>query len=251
MDPVQLINVLSLLIAALALVFLVRYVWISFNRDSGEPLRWQQQKKEGRVPEALILTESQYPDKVRFYNIWFQISRILEEDIPGHLAEIGVYKGDTARLLHHAAPDRKLLLFDTFSGFPSRDLEGETGEAATYTPRHFADTSVEKVLANIGASRNVFVHQGYFPDTAIGLENETFALVSMDADLYAPTIAGLRFFYPRLAPGGVIFIHDHDDRWPGIQKAVREYSALIPETFIPIPDMHSTVMLVKNRGGIA
>jgi O-methyltransferase len=247
MDPVQLINLLILLIAALVLVFLGRYVWAQFTGAQGEPLRWQEQKKDGRVPEALLLTESQYPDKVRFYNIWFQVNRILEEGISGHFAELGVYKGETARLLHHAAPERALYLFDTFSGFPPSDLEGESGEAATYTPQHFADTSVEKVLHFIGASRNVIIRQGYFPDTALGLEDEIFSLVSMDADLYAPTIAGLRFFYPRLAPGGVILIHDHDQRWLGILKAVREFSANIPETFIAIPDTHSTVMLVKNR----
>ena len=247
MSPAQLINILALLIALIALAFLARYVWTSFTGGAYLPLRWQQQTKEGKVPEALILTESQYPDKVRFFNIWFQLSRILENNIPGDLAELGVYKGETARMLHHAAPDRRLFLFDTFSGFPASDLEGESGEAALYTTKNFADTSVEKVMRTIGATRNVFIRQGYFPETTQGLEGETFALVSMDADLYKPTIEGLNFFYPRLSPGGVILIHDHDARWPGILRAVEEFSERIPETFIPIPDMHSTVMLVKDR----
>ncbi|HRY99744.1 MAG TPA: TylF/MycF/NovP-related O-methyltransferase [Bacteroidales bacterium] len=247
MDPVQFINLISLIIAGLALVFLARYLWTSFFGGADKPLRWQQDKQAGKVPQAVLLTEGQYPDKVRFYNFWFQLSRILDENIPGSLAELGVYKGETARLLHHAAPDRLLYLFDTFSGFPATDLQGERGEAATYTPRHFADTSVEKVLRTIGASRNLVVRQGYFPETAAGLEDERFALVSMDADLYKPTLAGLHFFYPRLSPGGVLLIHDHDARWPGILQAVQEFSAGIPESFIPIPDMHSTMMLVKNR----
>jgi hypothetical protein len=42
--------------------------------------------------------------------------------VPGEFAEVGVGEGGTASLLNHHFADRKLLLFDTFTGFDSRDL---------------------------------------------------------------------------------------------------------------------------------
>ena len=61
---------------------------------------------------------------------------------------------------------------------------------ATYTTKNFADTSLEKVKARLNSEKFLF-HKGYFPETAKGLDNEPFALVNMDADLYNPTKTGL------------------------------------------------------------
>ena len=60
-------------------------------------------------------------------NIWIQIKRIQRKGIPGSFAELGVYKGETARMIHLCAPERSLHLFDTFDGFPPGDLREETG----------------------------------------------------------------------------------------------------------------------------
>lgn len=44
--------------------------------------------------------------------------------VPGAIAELGVYKGGTAKLLSHVLADtgKTLHLFDTFSGMPKTDL---------------------------------------------------------------------------------------------------------------------------------
>ena len=88
---------------------------------------------------------------------------------------------------------------------------------------------------------------GYFPDTVKGLEEKRFALVNLDADLYNPTKAALEFFYLRLSPGGVIFIHDYNIKWPGIIQAVDEFVRNIPETLVLAPDSEGTVMIIKNK----
>ncbi len=142
--------------------------------------------------------------------------------------------------------DRKFHLFDTFEGFTQTDLIGETGKAATYTTKNFADTSFEKVKKRLNSDKFEF-HQGYFPDTTTGLEKESFALVNMDADLYNPTKAGLEFFYPRLSLGGVIIIHDYNPDWPGIMQAVDEFAKTINLPIVPMPDQDSSVMIFKSR----
>ena len=48
------------------------------------------------------------------------------QDVEGDLAELGVYQGDFAWQLNAALPERRLHLFDTFSGFSESDLAAET-----------------------------------------------------------------------------------------------------------------------------
>ena len=110
----------------------------------------------------------------------------------------------------------------------------------------FADTSVEKVQRYIGAHVNIRYKPGFFPETTAGLETEKFALVHIDADLYAPTVEALTFFYPRLSNGGVIIVHDYNHNWDGIPKAINEFMETIPESLIELSDWQGSAMLIKN-----
>ena len=240
----QLINLGIILVV---LVFLVRYTWDLFFGKGYAPVEWEFKKKSGKISNKLLRLQKNYADKVRFYNWWFQIERLKYENIPGAFAELGVYKGESACILHHMDPDRKFHLFDTFSGFPVGDLAGETGEAATYTPDRFADTNITDVLRKISGNENIILHPGYFPETAEQVRNEAFALVNLDADLYQPTRAALDFFYPRLSPGGIIFIHDYNYKWEGIKRAVDEFVSYIPECMVLVADLDGTCMIVKNK----
>jgi O-methyltransferase len=234
-------------IILLVLVFLVKYVWDLFFGQGYQPADWEDAKKTGRINDILRKLERNYGVKVRFFNWWFQVGRITRESVAGAFAELGVYKGESAAILHHMDPSREFHLFDTFEGFKKDDLHGETGEAATYTSGHFADTHVDKVHERIGGNRNILIHKGHFPETASGLDDLKFALVNMDADLYNPTKSGLEYFYPRLSPGGVIFIHDYTFKWEGVKRAVDEFITTIPESVVLVPDLEGTVMIVKNR----
>ena len=73
-----------------------------------------------------------------------------------------------------------------------------------------------------------------------------FALVSLDPDLYEPTLEGLRYFYPRLAPGGRILIHDYTScQFEGVKMAVDEYCRAHGLFVVPLMDLHGTAVLVK------
>lgn len=235
-------------IILIVLIFLIKYLWDMFFGENYEPPAWEQARKEGSLSKELLKASRNYPDKIRLYNFWLQIQHINKNMVKGDFAEVGVYKGDSARILHLMAPDRNFHLFDTFEGFTSKDLQPETGKAATYSTKNFANTSLNKVLKNIGGNHDKLkIHAGYFPQSTDGLEDTTFALVNMDADLYNPTKAGLEFFYPRLSSGGVIFIHDYNEQWEGLINAVDEFVKTIPEKLILVPDLDSTVMIVKNK----
>lgn len=170
---------------------------------------------------------------------------LLERKVPGAFAELGVYKGLTARLIHHYAPERTLHLFDTFEGFTERSAVTELRDLG-HTVKLFSDTSLEQVRRFIGAGRDtVQFHQGFFPESIPAtLGSETFAFVHLDADLYDPTLAGLRFFYPRVPRRGILVIHDYN-AWPGARRAVDEFFADKPEFPVPMPDKSGSAVIVK------
>jgi O-methyltransferase len=250
-------QLISAALVMVVLILLVRYAWGIFFDKNYHPVEWDHARKNGLISRELDRLERNYPDKVRFYNWWFQVERLKRDGVPGDFAELGVYKGESAKILNLMDPSRTFHLYDTFEGFKEEDLQNETGEAATYTTRNFADTSLDAVKRYLGESAKFVYHVGRFHFTAPSLTPSpnwgrdgvgALALVNLDADLYLPTKAGLEYFYPLLSPGGVIIIHDYNHKWPGIKKAADEFAARIPESLIMVPDRDGSVMIVKSRG---
>ncbi len=177
-------------------------------------------------------------DPVRAAALALAIATIDRQNIPGAMAELGVYRGETSCLIHAASPERTLYLFDTFEGFPVRDKKNDN---------RFQDTNLDVVRKNVGDLRHVIIKKGYFPETAYGLETETFAFVLLDADLYNPTMAGLTYFYSRLQPGGYIFAHDYNspESDHAVSKAVDLFMADKPEKLVELPDSWGTIVIRK------
>lgn len=167
--------------------------------------------------------------------------------IQGSLAEVGVYRGETARIIHHYLPDRRLHLFDTFEGFDAGDIASEaTATGADVKKGLFADTSVESVRQRVSPrNANVLFHPGRFPATCPDdVRRQSFAFVHLDADLYRPTRAGLEVFYPILTPGGYLVVHDYN-AWPGARQATDEYFAGRRAVPVPMPDKNGSAVIVK------
>ncbi|NBC37132.1 hypothetical protein GTZ99_11240 [Novosphingobium sp. FSY-8] len=185
-------------------------------------------------------------DFVRRQAIHLAAETIALRDVPGAIAELGVYQGETAAFLNGLFPDRDLHLFDTFEGFASADVAADT--ARGFSDAHagdFQDTDVARVLARMPHPERIALHQGFFPATAQGVEAR-FAFVSLDVDLYAPTLAGLEWFYERLNPGGYIFVHDYNNRrYMGVRQAVEAFLAKVPAPMLALPDFAGSVVILK------
>jgi len=185
-------------------------------------------------------------DLPRLYLLLLNIARVIREQVPGDMAEIGVYRGNTARILAEAAraSGRRLYLFDTFSGFHARDLRG-VDEAGV--PGHFGDTSLEKVKAFVGTHGVEYI-VGHFPDSlAQQLLPQQFSIVHLDCDLHDPMLAGLTFFYPRLSPGALLILHDYSSgHWSGACQAIDAFMADKPERLVLMPDKSGTAIMIKS-----
>jgi O-methyltransferase len=183
-------------------------------------------------------------DYCRAMAIRLASQRILARNISGAIAELGVYKGELAAVLNRLFPERTLYLFDTFEGFSENDL-GEEKKHSVASVGDFQDTNVELVMSRMARPEKVIVRKGYFPETAEGLE-DTFAMVSLDVDLYKPIVAGLQYFWPRLSPGGSIFIHDYNNRrYKGVKSAVDDFVDATGAPLVQLPDLAGTAVLSK------
>jgi O-methyltransferase len=170
---------------------------------------------------------------------------IVELEVPGHLAELGVFRGDFAWLMSTYLPDRRLHLFDTFEGFDEGDVDIDTGLVDDVID--FSATDADTVRARFARPDLIETHVGYFPATTDGLSDDLrFAVVSIDADLYAPVLAGLRWFYERLSPGGYILVHDYNNgAFAGAKRAVREFQDDAGATVLPLPDWGGTAVITR------
>lgn len=188
-------------------------------------------------------------DYVRISTVELLSKEILERDIPGEIAELGVYRGDFTKLISDLFPERKLYLFDTFEGFNEKDVTlEESNKLSNAKIGHLGDTNVDIVLRKLNrkTNENVIIRKGYFPETTKGLPEDRFAFVSIDVDLYQPTYEGLCYFYKRLSKGGYIIIHDYNfEYYSGVKKAVREFSDEYRVSYIPLSDYHGSVIITK------
>lgn len=161
--------------------------------------------------------------------------------VPGAAAELGVYRGGFARCINALLPARKLYLFDSFQGFTP-----EAGAEEAFQAAH-ENISAARVLAVLPHPQQAVLKPGFFPDSLNGLE-ERFCLVSLDVDFEAATLAGLRYFWPRLSSGGYLMLHDWGNPGlPGVAQALdafqRELGQSIPS--VPLPDLSGTLVLCK------
>lgn len=162
--------------------------------------------------------------------------------ITGDVAEFGVYRGGSARLIAARLNSRILHLFDSFEGMV------KTTEKDVHRPGDFNDTSLSDVRQYLKDHKDIRYHEGWFPETARGLEDLRFSFVHLDVDLYESTLEALKFFWPRLERGGMILCHDFNSiSCPGVALAFREYC---PSVNQPIIELAGTTqcLLVKSQG---
>lgn len=190
--------------------------------------------------------EANAGDMDRFALFCLVFDQILREGLKGDVAELGVYKGNTAYVL--AAIARHIgttaYFLETYAGFSQLDMMGIDADKRV----EFDDVTLEAVRKLVG-NDNTRDIQGRFPETASRLpDGAAFCLVHIDCDLYSPAQSTLAYFYPRTIPGGVLLVHDYSSlHWSGIERAVDEFFADKPESPVPIPDQCGTIVVRKAK----
>lgn len=125
-------------------------------------------------------------------------------EVKGVVVEAGCFKGSSTAKFSLAADivGKKLIVFDSFQGLP------ETNE------RHFKRGdycgALEEVKQNVqrfGKGACCTCIPGWFDDTMPGFA-QSIAVIYLDVDLASSTRTCLRYLYPLLEPGGVLYSQD-------------------------------------------
>lgn len=184
-------------------------------------------------------------DFVRNSTLELCAREIYASRISGAVAELGVFRGDFAKLINRAFPDKKLYLFDSFEGFDIDDINIDEKIGNLREKDKFSDTSERVVLNKMKYPENCIIKKGFFPESYVGI-NEKFAFVSIDFDLYKPVYDGIKLVWDNMEKGGVIMIHDYNNtNYPGVKKAVRQFREENKVPFVPLSDTCGSAIIVK------
>jgi hypothetical protein len=157
--------------------------------------------------EALLRVEIEYVEHL--------LKDIKERDIPGALAEFGVFQGWWVNHLFEASErlelHRPVLGFDSFQGLSQPDPQRDE---AFWKEGQYA-APLESVEHNVKAGERprIKLIPGFFADSlgqpdalAVG----QIAYARIDCDIYEPAAQCLRYLAPRLSHGAVLVFDD----WP-------------------------------------
>ncbi len=156
--------------------------------------------------------------------------------LEGDYAEVGVFKGATAKAICEVKGDKSLHLFDTFEGLPKVDKIDRKFKTGLF------ESNYDKVKEKLKPYKNVHIYKGLFPKTGTFILNKKFAFVHLDVDIYQSTKDCLEFFYKRMNKNGILISHDYHAQ--GVKKAFDEFFRDKPEKIIELPI--SQCMFIKR-----
>jgi hypothetical protein len=160
--------------------------------------------------------------------------------VEGDLAEVGVFRGTSAKVICEAKGDRPLHLFDTFEGLPPTSKFDSGFQAGQYA------CSLDSVRDYLKDFPNVQFYKGYFPMTGEPIKSRGFSFVHLDVDLFESTVAALEFFYPRMNPGGILISHDYVE-FAGVRRAFDGFFEHKSEPVIELSGNQCLVVKVTPR----
>ena len=142
------------------------------------------------------------------------------------MAEIGVFRGGSAKLMTLADGRRRpLLLFDTFTGMPP------ASQYDVMFPNKYKATDVNRLINYFDTFQNVIIYTGMIHESARKVKPLLFSIVHIDTACYQGTRDALKFFSPRMAPGGLILVQGvGDNSRIGVTRAVMEYAQDNPDS---------------------
>lgn len=168
---------------------------------------------------------------------------VCENGVEGDFVECGVWRGGNAiiaaEIFLRYKSDKKVFLFDTFSGMsePSSEdrglLDGQLAIAQYQdsdkgTHNEWCYASLQEVRGNF-ANRNL-LHQNVIfiqGDVAATLNEgknlpDSISILRLDTDWYESTKLELETLFPRVSIGGCLIVDDYGF-WSGSRKATDEY----------------------------
>lgn len=129
-------------------------------------------------------------------------------ELPGDIAEFGVFQGRSLRAIARHQPLRTVHGFDSFLGLPE---DWERSTHSIYKKGHFGT----QALPQFGSDcKNIKLHPGFFEQSLPVwkcTQNQSLAFLHIDADLYSSARYILDFLNDRIISGTIIVFDELSD----------------------------------------
>lgn len=170
------------------------------------------------------------------------VEYVVKNTVPGDFVECGVWRGGSmiaiALTLQRIGAQRRLWLYDTFSGMPppgrddfdfrgrsAQELMAQENPETSYIWAKSSLDDVKLGLRETGYAEDAIEFVvGPVESTLPNRAPEKIALLRLDTDWFESTYCELVHLWPRLVDGGVLIIDDYGD-WAGAKKAADSYFA--------------------------
>lgn len=183
-------------------------------------------------------TQMQFSDNALRRQRHYNLSGLLKQTLHarGDFCEIGCWRGlsayETATFIQKNNLATPFHLFDSFEGLSDfTEADRQPGRRLDEpVVRQQFKCSLEEVERNLADFGFISYYKGWVPTRFKEVKDCTFRWVHIDVDLYQPVKECFAFFYPRLAPGGVMVFDDYGcAQFPGAKRAVDECRSSVGE----------------------
>ncbi len=166
--------------------------------------------------------------------------------LDGDFVECGVNRGFmSASAMEYIGfgkmKNRKFYLFDTFRGFEPTLVSTEDHGAF----RHYYPDCHEFVVNSFAKYPNVVIVKGAVPETLTQVNIDRVAYLHIDMNCTKPEEEAMRFFWPKLVPGGVIVLDDYGcPRHESQAKAARRFADSVGAKILCLPTAQGLIFKV-------
>ncbi len=160
----------------------------------------------------------------RFLNLFFLTQSIV--DSHGDIIECGSWKGLSSLIINGAIKQKNeyyngenYSIVDSFEGL-SEVTQNDT--PLKFDSRGKFAFSLPELRKNLSEFPRVTYYKGWIPEVFNSLPENIYKFVHIDVDLSVPTLESFKYFYPRMADGGIIVCDDYGSvTWLGMQNQIR------------------------------
>ncbi len=169
----------------------------------------------------------------------------------GAFVECGVNRGFLSRIIiDYLGVDStpNFYLLDTYSGFSEKYLsQKESEQLKSYHAKLVSlgrlsnggawqagiyDECYDEVVRTFSDCPQVKVVRGAVPETLQQVQENRIAYLSLDMNCFAPEIAALEYFWPKLVPGAYVVMDDYG--WPGHEEQRDAFDDWAKRTGVPL-----------------
>ncbi len=166
-------------------------------------------------------------DRTEITIILRELEKVLVAEIPGDVVEFGCYVGTTSVFLakHLAHTNKKLYLYDSFEGLPSKTTEDDSPAGLQFKEGELL-ASKKQLILHLKQAHVPMPHitKGWFSElTEVDMPKQ-IAFAFLDGDYFHSIRDPLRLIEKHLVEGAVIIVDDYaNEALPGAARATNQW----------------------------